>query len=255
MIGNQNGHSPFVIPVYHLVICMGLLSDWLCAGAIGVRRLYRSFPLFSLYVMYTAIGDTLGLALYLFSSIHVSWRMFLAFSWTGYFLEFGVAFEIASHLLMASGTLNRIRAARPALIALPVSFMAISCLAGGAAVYHHVTARVGLFFRLELIDGVCRCLMFVGILSLAWIPEIRTLRRTLRLAFYLTCYFGVAFGCQTAHEIQANRMFQFDYFERIEIVRITAWIITMALVAWQSEHFQESILVAEGAVVEVKSSA
>jgi len=216
--------------IYNLLLCVGVAADLACSAAVISRRAYKAAPLLSLYIIYSTIADAAVTAFYFAGAASIVWTFFLCFSVIGYLLEFGVAYEAGRRMIRSGrGSMPRHATAKVALAAMALCISVI-CVVGGVTNYEDAAPLLEGFLRVEFADGLCRSMAYTIVLVLI-LAAARRAPDTSQPIIYLALYFDVALICQYAHEGIVVTRQSFDYYERIEIVRMTAWAILMALVA------------------------
>jgi hypothetical protein len=195
------------------------------------RRVYRNLPIFFVYILFSAITDTILAWFWFEPASSYQLRVFVVSQAVEYLVEFGVLLEVAATALQSAEPPISFSRMWPTTLALISTTGLLAFSVTGVVAYHRVTRLLAVFFRSELTVGLTRCALFL--ILLAVIRQVGIPRRAsiFRGSVFLAFYFSVASLTQIAHEGQATFSQQYDYYERIECVRTTAWCLAMILIS------------------------
>jgi hypothetical protein len=175
---------------YAFVFLLGGVAEIVLLVTLLARRAYRSFPVFTAYITFNVLTDlALGLLDTQSSKATASWTA-LGLLAPQYFLEMGVLFEIAWHVL------KPVQPSLPHKALKIFSAMAALALAGGLLLAWHVDAHAsGIYervkFPLDLTAGLLRMLLFAAIAAFAQALGIGWKNRVLQLATGLSFYSAI----------------------------------------------------------------
>jgi hypothetical protein len=194
--------------------------------------LYIQLPILSYYLLYTTVGDAIGVAWYL-NGWASWWGFFFCECLIGYIWEYCVAYEGRKLMLGLRGSPPFAISRWTALVACS-ALTTTFCALAGTIHYSNAKAPLNVFLRMELANGVLRSAVFAVLLILLCVACGRRMASIhARLVIYLALYFDLALLCQFLHERVAIVDAPFNYYERIEVLRISGWILVMA---WSTRH-------------------
>jgi hypothetical protein len=222
------------IDIYNALLCLGIAADLLCAISLLPGRVYRRLPFLSIYLLYSALADMLGVSIYFSGRLGWYWGYLPWASAIGYGLDFALAFNIARTLAISTQGAARIKKHGPTIAA--SAALAAAALYFVTDVVHYagrpdMPASYGALAHAELTVVFLRALAFSAVLVVALATGAGRAAWIAQLATYFALYFYVNLISAYMHEYIATGARQYDYFERIEIFRMVAWIALMLLTA------------------------
>jgi len=229
-----SGVAPMASVVDRLQLALQFASvslDWVCVACVLARKVYRSLPIFVVYLLFSAITDTILTCFWFEPPGDYQLRVFVVSQTVEYLVEFGVLLEGAATVLRSADppiSLSRMWRATLVLIA-TIGLLAFSIT--GVVTYHGIARLLAVFFRSELTVGLSRCALFLILLTVIRQVGIPRGAPIFRATVILGFYFSAASLTQIAHEWQATLRQQYNYYERIECVRTTAWCVAMILIS------------------------
>lgn len=173
--------------LYSLIFLFGGLAEFVLLAVLIAGRRYKSFPIFTAYILFNVLSDiVLGVLAAEFSTVTASWAA-LGFLAPQYLLELGVLVEIAWHV---------VRPVQPSLPSKALKTFAaamVLVLSLGLLLSWHVDMHAtGIYqtvkFPLDLTVGVLRLLLFAGTCIFAQVLGIGLRSKVLQLATCLCFY-------------------------------------------------------------------
>jgi hypothetical protein len=176
--------------LYYLVFLLGFLAEFALLGVLLVRREYKTFPVFTLYIAFQISSDLLVGVLSArpdHTPARIMGLLLLPFQ---YFLEMAVLLEIGWHLV------KPVQSSLPPKIMKVFGYLTIIALSAGALLAWQVNpdaaqALEKLKFRLDLTVGVLRMILFVITAGFAQMLGIGWKDKVLQLATGFSFYSAV----------------------------------------------------------------
>lgn len=177
-------------PLYLVVFLLGFLAQFALLGVLLVRRQYKTFPVFTIYIAFNICCDLLVGALDAVPHHSIARQTGLLLLPPQYLLELAVLVEIAWRLV------KPVQSSLPPRVLKVFGYLTLTALAGGALLAWQVNPDAAqtlekLKFRLDLTIGVLRMLLFVLTAGFAQILGIGWRDKVLKLATGLSFYSAV----------------------------------------------------------------
>jgi hypothetical protein len=177
--------------LYAALVLLGLLTEVALLVVLIVRRQYRIFPVFTIYIAFDVLADIFIGVLFAGASKSVAHSVSIILLPPQYFLELMVLLEIAWHVL------------RPVQVSLPrralqtfAVFLALAVLCGTLLAWHADKTGIPIDAKLkgplDLTVGLLRMLIFVVTAAFAQVLGVGWKDKVLRLATALSFYSAVA---------------------------------------------------------------
>jgi len=208
---------------YAAVVLLGFVAEICLLATLILRRQYRSFPIFTLYIAFNLLSDVVvGLAVPMYS-LHVGNSLEFASLPLKYLLELAVLFEIAWHVL------------RPVHASLPrgsttvfLSLVLIAILFGTLLAWHvqDTGNRIDDIKRpLNLTVGLLRMLIFAATAGFAQLLGIGWKNKVLQLATALSFYSAVSLIVSLGERHPGTS-------SALEPLRAVAYALELGFLAW-----------------------
>ena len=207
----------------YFIVALTMVTEIGLLAILIIRRQYRQFPVFTLYIAYNLFTDLFISAAVGVYSPRVIWPLELASIPLQYLLELGVLFEIAWNVLRPVHTSLPKNATRAFIF-----LIAVSILFGTVLAWHvHDTGhRIEDVKRpLDLTVGLLRLLIFAATAGFAQVLGIGWKNRVLQLATALSFYSAIDLMVTLweRHSGSSTAM---------ESVRFTAYLLEIGFLVW-----------------------
>lgn len=176
--------------IFIVVFLLGFLAEFALLGVLLVRRQYKTFPVFTIYIAFNICFDLLVGILSAAPDHSVAQQAGFLLLPLQYLLELAVLVEIAWHLV------KPVQSSLPPQVLKIFGYLTLAALAGGALLAWQVNPDAAqtlekLKFRLDLTIGILRMILFVLTAGFAQMLGIGWKDKVLQLATGLSFYSAV----------------------------------------------------------------
>jgi hypothetical protein len=209
--------------LYAAISLLGFVAQIGLLVVLLVRRQFKTFPIFTLYLAFNLLCDVCTVVLVGLDRSHAARTVYLASLPLQYLLELGVLLEIAWNVL------------RPVLTSLPrgtirvfVSLIALAVLCGTLLAWHFQDTGNKVYDikgPLDLTVGLLRMLIFAAIAGFAQVLGIGWKNKVLQLATALSFYSAVDLIVSLSERHAGG-------FHALEPLRSVAYLLELGFLVW-----------------------